>query len=100
MAAVRRRQRPGNEVPVTVTADAVLAESSDLVVCLSGVRVFTTGLDLRLAAMSRPADANHRRAGLGGGFFVPRDPQDQLLLGIEYAEVHLRRSGASGAGWR
>lgn len=86
MATIRRRQRRADEVPVTVAVDAVLAESEDLVVCLSGVRVFTTGLDLRLMAMARTADARHRRAGLGGALFGHGDPQDRLLLGVEYAD--------------
>lgn len=92
VAAVRRRQRPDNEVPISVAVDAVLAESPDFVVYMSGIRVFRAVLEFRLTALARYRDVGRR---VGGGLFG-RDPEDRLLLGIEYADG---RAGSNVGGF-
>jgi hypothetical protein len=47
-AVWRRRQRPENEVPVSVAIDAVLADGPEVVVFISGARVFSNGVDFTL----------------------------------------------------
>ncbi len=83
VAAMRSRQRPENEVPVSVALDAMLGEAADFIVYLSGVRVFRTVLEFRLTALAR-----HRGAGRGlsGALFGHGEQEDRLLLGVEYAD--------------
>jgi len=83
VAAMRSRQRPENEVPVSVALDAMLGETADFIVYLSGVRVFRTVLEFRLTAL-----AGHRGAGRGlsGALFGHGEQEDRLLLGVEYAD--------------
>lgn len=84
-AALQGRQRPENEVPVTVALDAVLLEGPDAAVLLGNVQAFSTGIAFWVTAMTRrpdPADpgalsaALHRHGGGAAGF----------LLGVEYAD--------------
>lgn len=83
---VRRRQRPENEVPASVAIDAVLARTEDLVVFMSGARVFSNGVDLTLEVRLRQVDASGRHVlgaavhghGPGSG--------DRLLFGVEFAD--------------
>lgn len=84
---------------MSVAVDAVLAESEDLALCLTGVRVFRAGLDFGILAMSRTAGANRGPGGLSAGVFGHGDPQDRLLLGIEYADGRaVHNVGAFGPG--
>lgn len=84
MAALRRRHRPDNEVPVSVALDAVLGETDDFVVYVSGVRAFRSVLEFQVTALAR-----HPSTGPGllhGGLFGHRGQEDRLLLGVEYAD--------------
>lgn len=98
VAAVRRRHRPENELPVSVAVDAVLAEGEGLVVALTGVRVFSSLLELRLVAMTR-ARSSGQGSRLSGALLGHSDARDRLLLGVEYADGRVgdnfSRSGAA-----
>ncbi len=91
---MRGHQRPDNEVPVSIALDAVLGETADFIVYVSGVRVFRTVLEFRLTALAR-----HRGAGRGlsGALFGHGEPEDRLLLGVEYADG---RTGSNLGGFR
>jgi hypothetical protein len=80
---IRQRQRPDNEIPVSVPVDAVLIDTADIVAYVGGVRVFRAGVEFRLTVLSR-----HRGRGrdLGGALFGHGEQQDRLLLGVEYAD--------------
>jgi hypothetical protein len=99
MDAVRRRQRPANEVPVTVPVDAVLAETADLVVCITGVQVFSSGLDLRLMAMSRRSEAEGHGQGFSAAVFGHGDPRDRVLLGVEFSDGRTADNLSRGHGY-
>lgn len=81
--AMRARGRPDNEVPSSVALDAVLGETADFGVYLSGVRVFRAGLEFRITALARHPGAGR---GLGGALFGHGEQEDRLLLGVEYAD--------------
>jgi len=76
---MRRRQRPGNEVPVTVPLDAVLAADGDSCVYLSGSRVYSTGVELSLTAVTRAAPSG--RMGLGTALHGRGVDGGQLFFG-------------------
>jgi hypothetical protein len=62
--AWRRRQRPENEVPISVAIDAVLADGQEAVVFISGARVFSNGVDFTLEVRARHG-TNDGRGGMG-----------------------------------
>jgi hypothetical protein len=86
MAAIRRRMRPDNELPVSVAVDAVLTRSKELVVYLSGARVYSTVVEFRLSVLSNAPDDHASRAGMSAAVFGHGDSSDRLLLGVEYAD--------------
>jgi len=94
VAAMRRRQRPDNEVPVSIAFDAVLGEADDFVVYVGAVRVFRTVVEFRLTALARHRSPGH---GLSGALFGHGEQHDQLLLGVEFADG---RTGTSLSGFR
>jgi hypothetical protein len=83
--AWRRRQRPENEIPISVAIDAILAENHEVVVFISGARAFSNGVDFTLEARARHAFTDERGHMLGG-FHGHGDPSDRLLLGIEFSD--------------
>lgn len=83
VAAMRHRQRPDNEVPVSIALDAVLGEAADFVVYLSGVRAFRALLEFRLTALARHRSGG---SGLGGALHGHGEQDDRLLFGVEYAD--------------
>lgn len=84
-AAWRRRQRPENEVPVSVAIDAVLADDQDVVVFISGARVFSNGVDFTLEVRARHG-TNDGRGGMLVGVHGDGDPSNRLLLGVELSD--------------
>jgi hypothetical protein len=84
-AAMRRRQRPENEVPTSVAIDAVLADDHEVVVFISGARVFSNGVDFTLEVRARYATTDGR-GGMLGGVHGDGDPSDRLLLGFEFSD--------------
>ena len=94
VAAMRLRQRPDNEVPVSIAFDAVVGEAADLVVYISGVHVFRAVLGFQLTVLAR----HHSPApGLTGALFGHGEQPDRLLLGVEYADG---RTGSNLSGMR
>jgi hypothetical protein len=83
--AMRRRQRPENEVPTSVAIDAVLADDHEIVVFISGARVFSNGVDFTLEVRARHATTDGRGGSLGG-IHGHGDPSDRLLLGFEFSD--------------
>jgi hypothetical protein len=81
LAAYARRQRPENEVPVSVAVDAVLLAAPDAAVLLGAVQAFSTGIAFTVTVLTRRivgegvSGALHRHGGT-----------DPLLLGVEYAD--------------
>mgnify|MGYP001791439518 CR=1 FL=1 len=84
-AALRRRQRPENEVPISVAIDAVLADGQEVVVFISGARVFSNGVDFTLEVRARHG-TNDGRGGMLGGVHGHGDPSNRLLLGVEFSD--------------
>jgi len=64
--AWHRRQRPENEVPISVAIDAVLADGQEVVVLISGARVFSNGVDFTLEVRARHGTNNGRGGMLRG----------------------------------
>ena len=65
--------------------DAVLAGDHEVVVFLSGARVFSNGVDFTLEVRARHAITDGRGHMLGG-VHGNGDPNDRLLLGIEFSD--------------
>ena len=84
-AAWRRRQRPENEVPVSVAIDAVLADGPEVVVFISGARVFSNGVDFTVEVRARRG-TNDGQGGMLGGVHGHGDPSNRLLLGVEFSD--------------
>jgi hypothetical protein len=66
VAVIRRRQRPENEVPVSVSLNAVLGEAADCVVYLSGVHAWRGAEEpptrrAKLVVTDRPVDLDRGR---------------------------------------
>jgi hypothetical protein len=83
--AWRRRQRPENEVPVSVAIDAVLADGEEVAVFISGAHVFSNGVDFTLEVRARHG-TNDGRSGMLGGVHGDGDPSNRLLLGVEFSD--------------
>jgi len=96
-AAWRRRQRPENEVPVSVAIDAVLADVQDVVVFISGARVFSNGVDFTLEVRARHG-TNDGRGGMLGGVHGDGDPSNRLLRGVEFSDGRLAAGSMRLAG--
>lgn len=79
------RRRPGapeNEMPVAVAVNVVLARNSDLVVFVSDCLVYSTGLQITIAARFRALGRQRMMRGLHGG----GDAAERVLLGVEFAD--------------
>lgn len=81
-----RHRPPDNEVPAAVAFDALLVEADDLVVFLSGLRVYTTGVELSIELRARPSASEDEDDHLGRLLHGRRGAADGLLLGIEFAD--------------
>jgi len=83
----RERLREGrageNEVPASVAFDAVIARSGDLAVFVSGLRVFSNGLELRIEVRARTTPADE---GLGLGEVLHGRLENRLLIGVEFSD--------------
>ena len=65
--------------------DAVLADDHEVVVFISGARVFSNGVDFTLEVRAKHAftdEGGHMLGGVHG----QGDPNDRLLLGIELSD--------------
>jgi hypothetical protein len=91
--ALRRRQLPENEIPVTVGWDVVLLEADDLVVFIAGARVYSTGVEFTVVVNARREDDEPH--AMTRGLLNPHAGPDDLLLGVEYADG---RSTSSAGG--
>ncbi len=83
--AWRRRQRPENEVPSSVALDAVLAGDHEVVVFISGARVFSNGVDFMLEVRARHA-SDDGQGDMLGDVYGQGGQSDRLLLGIEFSD--------------
>ncbi|HEY0903412.1 MAG TPA: hypothetical protein VGE43_01790 [Acidimicrobiales bacterium] len=79
---------PENEVPATVPFDAQLFSTGDFALFVAGLRVYSTGIELRLELRARTS-----QDGLFDAFH--RGGPEGILIGIEFADG---RRG-SNAGW-
>jgi hypothetical protein len=68
-----------------VAIDAVLADDDEVVVFISGARVFSNGVDFTLEIRARLATTDGR-GGMLGGVHGDGDPSDRLLVGVEFSE--------------
>lgn len=81
----RRRQRPDNEVPASVAFDAVLVDTDTLVIFLSGLRVYTGGVEFVLQLRAAPTGSEDEDEYLGHLLHGHRGA-DGLLIGIEFGD--------------
>jgi hypothetical protein len=79
--AIRRRQRPDNEIPVPVPVEVTLFRSPDIAVFICGLRAFRHGLDFTVEIRSR-ADG----PDLGPGLHGHDQSGDVFLFGVEFAD--------------
>jgi hypothetical protein len=81
----RSRTRPENEVPASVAVDLVLGSNVDVVAYVSGMLVFSTGVELTLDVRARPG---HRIDGeaLADLLFHRSRGGKPYLFGVEYAD--------------
>jgi hypothetical protein len=79
--AFARRQRPENEVPVSVPLDAVLLEAPDAAVLLGSVQAFSAGVAFTVTVLTRRVVGDGVSGALHG-----HGRTDPLLLGVEYAD--------------
>lgn len=85
----RRISPPDNEIPTVVPVNTVLGRSADAVIALVGVEAFTTGWSFRLAIRTRMGAASVERISrVLSGHPDPDhgDPDERLLLGVEFAD--------------
>ena len=80
----RHRQPPDNEIPGSVAIEALLASTADLVVFMSGMRVFRRGIEFTTEVRARPGQA--RADDLGRDIHGDGSSGDRLLLGVEFAD--------------
>ena len=88
----RRRSVPENEAPAGLDFSVVLGRSDDTAICVTGFRVYSTGLAFTLSVRLR-RELDHARVrdfydllSHGHGPAGGRDAGDRLLLGLEYAD--------------
>jgi hypothetical protein len=86
IAAVRRRQKPVNEIPVSVPLDLLLGRTDDIAVAITGARVYANGVECTLALRARSARRHGRQFHEMAGTMTRADQPDRLLLGFEYAD--------------
>lgn len=85
--AWRRRSRPGNEIPASLTVDAAIGSSESLMIFISSASVYTNGIHFTTEARGRGGPgSDDRPVSLVEGMLgmVPR--QDRMLLGVEFAD--------------
>lgn len=96
---LRERRAADNEVPVSVAFDCMLAVKDDLAVFVSGLRVFSNGVDFTVEVRARGRTGGGRRT-LSDALHGNGDTQ--LLLGVEFSDgrrcsnVGLRLMDAAG----
>jgi hypothetical protein len=75
---------PDNEVPVSVAFDALVASTGDLAVFVSGLRVFTNGVDLTIEVRTgrRLSDSPHGLSDAMHGM----GRRSELLVGVEFSD--------------
>ena len=89
MAAIHRRMNPPvNEQPVPLPVNLVVARAENVVVALSGVDVYSVGFafTLRVRLRTRPVRAHQMHLLIGGYGGADTDPEQRLLVGIEFAD--------------
>lgn len=80
---LRERRAPENELPVSVAFDAVLASTDDFAVFVSGLRVFSNGLDFSVEVRARQSTG---RDGRDLSEALHDDRAGALLLGVEFSD--------------
>jgi hypothetical protein len=75
----------GNEVPVSVAFDAVIASTPDLAVFVSGLRVYSNGVDFTVEMRARQPSSQGEE-GIGRGLHSWSG--DRMLLGVEFSDGH------------
>lgn len=79
--AMRRRQRPDNEIPLPVPVEVTLFRTQDIAVFICGLRAFRHGVDFTVEVRSR-ADG----PDLGPGLHGHDQSGDVFLFGVEFAD--------------
>ena len=82
---LRRASAPGNEIPVALPQNLLLARTDDVAVALSALHVYTTGLAFQLVARLRPSARTGRRT-LDELFWRHGPHADRFLFGVEFAD--------------
>jgi hypothetical protein len=80
---LKERRAPENEVPVPVAFHAVLVATEDLAVFVSGLRVFSNGVELAVDVRARQGLGLDRRALSNS---LHEDGRTQLLIGVMLAD--------------
>lgn len=89
LAAAPRMNPPENEIPAAVAIHALLARSDDVAIALIGGYAYTVGLRFELIIRLRrePHGSMVQKSELLLSTYAGRDDSDeQLLLGVEYAD--------------
>lgn len=80
---LKERRAADNEVPASVAFDSMLAVKDDLAVFVSGLRVFSNGVDFTVEVRARRHASRGRRT-LSDALHGNGDTQ--LLLGVEFSD--------------
>jgi hypothetical protein len=80
---LKERRAADNEVPVSVAFDSVLAVKDDLAVFVSGLRVFSNGVDFTVEIRARRRTGGGRRSLSDA---LHDHGNSQLLLGVEFSD--------------
>lgn len=84
-----RRVLPENEIPEAVAVNAILARTDDVVIAMIGGHAYTCGLGFDLAIRFRQGPQGtmkQRSAEMFGALSGRPDPDQQLVLRVEYAD--------------
>ena len=86
---MRRTRPPSNEIPAVVAWAAAIGRGDGVVVALTGVRVYTSGVLLEVAVRLRETSVGQARPVFG----FHDDGPDALLVGVEFADGRVAAAG-------
>ncbi|MFI7588562.1 hypothetical protein ACIB24_15945 [Spongisporangium articulatum] len=89
---------PENEVPVPVDVSAVIGRADDLAIFVGGFRVYSNGVEFTVSLRRRrtPTRRHDVMDLFMGHYGELTDPEDQFLLGFEFADGTRVTSGGFG----
>ena len=85
-AWLRRAQAPGNEVPVAVPLNLLVARTDSVAVALIGLQVYSTGLSFQLVVRVRPSAEQQPGNRLDELFWERGPGAPGFLFGLEFSD--------------